>query len=92
VDDIPLADVRRFEADFLGYLRHTHKEILTTIAENTWNDDVVAQLESVIEEFKRQFKGEGKELRINEPAAKEMEEGVESRESVKRVTRPKQQG
>ena len=92
VDDIPLADVRRFEADFLGYLRHTHKEILATIAENTWNDDVIAQLESVVEEFKRIFKGEGKELRINEPAAKEMEEGVETRESVKRVTRPKQQG
>ncbi len=89
VDDIPIGDIRRFEAEFLQYLRHTHQEILATIAENEWNDDVVTQLESVIEEFKRLFKGEGKELRINEPPAKEMENGVETRESVRRVTRPK---
>ena len=92
LDDIPIGDVRRFEAEFLQYLRHTHKEILTTIAENTWNDDVVTQLEAVVEEFKRQFKGEGKELKINEPPAKEMENGVETRESVKRVSRPKSDG
>jgi F-type H+-transporting ATPase subunit alpha len=92
LDDIPLGDVRRFEAEFLQYLRHTHKEILTTIAEGEWNDDVVTQLEAVIAEFKRLFKGEGKELRINEPPAKEMEEGVETRESVRRVTRPKSDG
>ena len=89
MDDIPIGDIRRFEAEFLQYLRHTHQEILATIAENEWNDDVVTQLESVIEEFKRLFKGEGKELRINEPPAKEMENGVETRESVRRVTRPK---
>ncbi|OLB75674.1 MAG: F0F1 ATP synthase subunit alpha [Actinobacteria bacterium 13_2_20CM_2_71_6] len=91
LDDIPVADIRRFEVEFLSYLRHTHKETLAAIADGTWDDDVVAQLEAALDEFKQIFRGEGKELRINEPAAKEMENGVETRESVKRQTRPKKQ-
>src|SRR6266545_1651762 len=91
LDDIPLADIRRFEGELLQYLRHTHKETLAAIAGGQWDDDIAAQLESALDEFKQIFRGEGKELRINEPAAKEMEEGVETREAVRRQTRPKRQ-
>src|SRR5207248_11323040 len=35
VDDIPRADVRRFEADLLGSLRHTPQEILSTRPQHT---------------------------------------------------------
>ncbi len=92
LDDIPIGDVRRFETEFLRYLRHTHKETLTTIAGNEWNDDVVAQLEAAIEEFKRQFQGDAKDLKINEPPATEMDADAETHESVKRVSRPKSGG
>jgi F-type H+-transporting ATPase subunit alpha len=89
LDDIPISDIRRFETEFLQYLRHTHKEILAAIADGTWDDDVVSQLEAALDEFKQIFRGEGKELRINEPPADQMENGVETRESVRRHTRPK---
>jgi F-type H+-transporting ATPase subunit alpha len=84
VDDIPVADLRRFEGEFLQYLRHTHKDTLVSIAGGTWDDDVVAALEAAIEEFKQMFRGEGKQLRINEPPATELGEGAETHESVQR--------
>jgi F-type H+-transporting ATPase subunit alpha len=89
VDDIPVADIRRFEREFLDYLRHSHKDTLSAIAGGTWDDDVTAQLDAAFDEFLQIFRGEGKELRINEPAAKEMENGVETREAVRKQTRPK---
>jgi F-type H+-transporting ATPase subunit alpha len=88
VDDLPVSDIRRFESEFLQYLRHSHKDTLAAIAGGDWNDDIVAQLDAALEEFKQMFKGEGREQRINEPAAKELEDGVETREAVRRHTRP----
>src|SRR4029450_11632459 len=41
----PLPEIRRFESEFLQYLRHAHEGILATIAGNEWNDDVVAALD-----------------------------------------------
>jgi F-type H+-transporting ATPase subunit alpha len=89
VDDIPVGDIRRFEREFLDYLRHSHKDTLDAIASGTWEDDTVAALDSAFDEFLQIFRGEGKELRINEPPAKEMENGVETREQVRKQTRPK---
>jgi F-type H+-transporting ATPase subunit alpha len=92
VDDIPVADIRRFEREFLDYLRHSHKDTLTAIAGGDWSDDITAQLDAAFDEFLQIFRGEGKELRINEPAAEEMENGVETREAVRKHTRPKAPG
>jgi F-type H+/Na+-transporting ATPase subunit alpha len=89
VDDIPVGDIRRFEREFLDYLRHSHKDTLDAIASGTWEDDTVAALDSAFDEFLQIFRGENKQLRINEPAAKEMENGVETREQVRKQTRPK---
>ena len=41
-DDSVYVWIRRFESEFLGYMRHSHKETLDTIAGGTWNDDVIA--------------------------------------------------
>src|SRR3989440_3735775 len=89
VDDIPVADIRRFEREFLDYLRHSHKDTLAAIAGGTWDDDTTAGLDSAFDDFLQIFRGEGKELRINEPPAKEMENGVETREQVRKQTRAK---
>src|SRR5262249_32104146 len=48
LDDVPIGDVRRFETEFLRYLRHSHKSTLDQIAGNTWNDDIVAALDGAI--------------------------------------------
>jgi F-type H+-transporting ATPase subunit alpha len=89
VDDIPIGDVRRFEREFLDFLRHSHNGILTSIAGGDWNDDIVEELTNAIEEFKPGFKGEGRKVQVNEPPAKELEEGAETRESIRRVAPPK---
>ena len=85
LDDIPVAEIRRFETEFLAYLRHSHAGILATIAANDWNDDVVTSLDDAIAHFKQMFlSADGKPI-VNEDPAKAMEEGVETKEAVKRV-------
>jgi len=92
VDDIPVADIRRFEREFLDYLRHSKKDMLAAIAGGDWSDDITGQLDAAFDEFLQMFRGEGKEQRINEPPAEEMENGVETREAVRKHTRPKSTG
>src|SRR5215207_8552309 len=48
LDDIPIAEVRRFETEFLQYLRHAHQGALAAIADNDWNDDIVTTLDEAI--------------------------------------------
>jgi F-type H+-transporting ATPase subunit alpha len=85
LDDVPIAEIRRFESEFLAYLRHAHAGVLATIAGDEWNDDVVTSLDEAIVHFKQMFlSADGKPI-INEEEAKAMEEGVETKEAVKRV-------
>src|SRR4051794_34493808 len=44
LDSIPVSEIRRFETEFLQYLRHSHNGVLVTIAQNEWSDDVVTTL------------------------------------------------
>jgi F-type H+-transporting ATPase subunit alpha len=87
VDDIPVADIRRFESEFLQYLRHSHAGVLQAIADNDWNDDIVTSLDEALGHFKQMFLGGGGDMRVNEEEAKAMAEGVETQEKVRRVKR-----
>ncbi|HXF03334.1 MAG TPA: F0F1 ATP synthase subunit alpha, partial [Arthrobacter sp.] len=59
LDDVPVEDVTRFEADFLSHLRH-RSSVLTTIAQtNLLEDSTVDELKSQIADFKQGFFGEG---------------------------------
>jgi F-type H+-transporting ATPase subunit alpha len=85
LDDIPVGEIRRFETEFLAYLRHSHAGVLATIAANEWNDDLVVSLDEAIANFKQMFlSADGKPV-VHEDPAKSMEEGVETKEAVKRV-------
>ncbi|HML51233.1 MAG TPA: F0F1 ATP synthase subunit alpha [Propionicimonas sp.] len=54
-DDVPVADVLRFEQEFLAYLKH-HTEVLTVIGETgKFDDDTQAAAEEALEAFRRQF-------------------------------------
>lgn len=56
LDDIPLGDVRRFEAEFLSFVKSQHDEVLQSIRDTK---DLVAdneaKLKDVIEKFKKGF-------------------------------------
>ncbi|GAB4103045.1 F0F1 ATP synthase subunit alpha [Micromonospora taraxaci] len=83
LDDIPVGDIRRFESEFLQYLRHKHAGVLAGIADNQWNDDIVGSLDNAITEFKQVFLGKGDERRVNDAPAAPLE-GDENRETVTR--------
>ncbi|MEO3771897.1 F0F1 ATP synthase subunit alpha [Micromonospora sp. B9E7] len=83
LDDIPVGDIRRFESEFLQYLRHKHAGVLAGIADNQWNDDIVGSLDNAISEFKQVFLGKGDERRVNDAPAAPLE-GDENRETVTR--------
>jgi F-type H+/Na+-transporting ATPase subunit alpha len=87
VDDIPVGEIRRFESEFLQYLRHSHAGVLQAIAANDWNDDIVASLDEAIGNFKQMFlAGEGG-MKVTDEEAEAMGEGVETQEKVRRIKR-----
>lgn len=56
MDSIPVADIRRFEAEFLDYISRSHASIFEVISSSReLSDDTVAALEKAIETFKSQF-------------------------------------
>jgi F-type H+-transporting ATPase subunit alpha len=89
LDDIAVNDIRRFEAEFLEHLRHNKKDLLATIANNNWEDDIIAQLTEAINEFKGDFAAHERDRQVNEAPAEAMEEGEEAQERVRRVSPPR---
>jgi F-type H+/Na+-transporting ATPase subunit alpha len=63
LDDVPLADVKRFETELLDHLRR-NTAVLTTIAETgKLSDEVEEQLAAAIDDFRNGFlKGDGTPL------------------------------
>jgi len=56
MDSIPVADIRRFESEFLEYVARSHASIFEVISSSReLSDDTVAALEKAIEAFKNEF-------------------------------------
>jgi len=56
LDDIPVADIRRFERDLHDYIQHNAKQIFDTIVETgTLPDDTVEELKKAVAEVKQEF-------------------------------------
>ena len=56
LDDIPVAAVRKFEDEFLEFLRNSKPEVLGAIKEKqALDDDLKAKLNGAIDEFKKSF-------------------------------------
>ncbi|MFV2012078.1 MULTISPECIES: F0F1 ATP synthase subunit alpha [unclassified Micromonospora] len=83
LDDIPVGDVRRFEIEFLEYLRHSHKGTLDSIAALNWDDEIIATLSDAVEKFKQMFLSKDPAPMVNEAPAEALE-GEQERESVTR--------
>ncbi len=87
LDDIPVGDVRRFEREFLDWMRRHRAEVVTGIAStNELSDDAVESLKGAVAEFKPQFLAGETGIRINEAPAAPLE-GDEDHEKVTREVR-----
>ncbi|WP_341717369.1 F0F1 ATP synthase subunit alpha [Micromonospora sp. FIMYZ51] len=85
LDDVPVGDVRRFETQFLEHLRRKHSATLQAIADNKWDDEIIATLDAAVTEFKQGFLGREDERSINEAPAAPLE-GEAEHETVTRYS------
>ena len=71
LDEVPVEDIRRFDAEFLDFIGRDHKELFEVIrTTRDLSDDTVAGLEKAVTEFKRGFRThEGTMLINDEPVA-----------------------
>lgn len=75
LDDVPVEDIRRFDAEFLDYVERNKTEILDAIRSTSdLSDDTVSVLESTIEEFKRQFSTSSGQLLVNDESVGALED------------------
>jgi F-type H+-transporting ATPase subunit alpha len=71
MDDVPVEDIRRFEAEFLDYLQRNESGIYDAIRETgDLKDDTVVALKDAIDTFRGQFEKTGGELLVTEEPAK----------------------
>jgi len=70
LDPVPVDDVRRFESEFLDYLRREHRGILDGIRESgTFDDDTETALVDAYDKFVEQFEtSEGESIKIGKEA------------------------
>ena len=83
LDDVPVADIRRFEAEFLDFVGRERSGIYEGIlSSGKLEDDIVSQLEDAIGKFKEQFTPSSGESLVNEPTPEPLEE--EGQEAIRR--------
>jgi F-type H+-transporting ATPase subunit alpha len=89
LDDIPVADISRFETDLLDHIAHEHSGIYDSILETgKLEDDTISTLEQVVENFKKSFDSRDDATTVNEAEAEASAKDDEGNESVKVRKRP----
>ena len=85
LDDVPIEDIRRFEAEFHDYVSRDHSDLLDSIGSTGQiTDDDTAALENAVDTFKQQFvTASGQPLVKDEPVAA-MGEGEEDLTKIRR--------
>ncbi|MEJ6494307.1 MAG: F0F1 ATP synthase subunit alpha [Actinomycetes bacterium] len=67
LDDVPVEDIRRFDAEFLDHIDRNHSAIFEAIRSTTdLTDENVSQLEMAIGDFKKQFRTTAGHSLVNE--------------------------
>jgi F-type H+-transporting ATPase subunit alpha len=83
LDDVPVEDVRRFEAEFLDYLQRNEAGIYAAIRETgDLKDDTVVALKDAINTFRGQFEKTGGELLVIEEPATPLPPGEVQPETI----------
>jgi F-type H+/Na+-transporting ATPase subunit alpha len=86
LDDVPVEDIRRFETEFLDYLRRNQAGLLTSVKESReLTDDNVTTLQESIDRFRRTFEVTGGQLLVSdEDAVPALSDGDVEREGISR--------
>ncbi|MGY2065037.1 F0F1 ATP synthase subunit alpha [Blastococcus sp. SYSU DS0619] len=84
LDRVPVADVRRFESEFLDYVARGDNAVYESIQQSKkLEDDAVSSLERAVENFYGQFTTtDGESLTANEPEAEAMDASERGQERV----------
>ncbi|GII61623.1 ATP synthase subunit alpha [Sphaerisporangium krabiense] len=89
LDDVPLEDIARFEAEFLDYVATKYKGLLDGLRETgEINDDTVTTLKEAITEFKKTFQTSSGELLVKDEPVTPLEADEVGQEKVVRHVRP----
>ncbi|HEX6934444.1 MAG TPA: F0F1 ATP synthase subunit alpha [Streptosporangiaceae bacterium] len=92
LDDVPVDDISRFEADFLDYLRRSHAGILQTIRESlALAEDTVTTLKDAVAEFRKGFETSSGELLSGEDEESEPLESEGQETITRRVPKPQKE-
>jgi len=85
LDDVPVADIGRFEAEFLDFIAHRRPGIYDAIKEsNDLSEDTVTALKDAIDEFRRGFETSEGQLLVSEEPAEPAEDADIAKEGVPR--------
>jgi len=84
LDDIPVADIRRFESEFLDFVGRQHQGIFDEIRQTRQlGDETVSSLEGAVDAFYGQFTtSEGESLQLHEAEAEAMDASERGQERV----------
>jgi len=84
LDKVPVAEVRRFESEFLDHIARNHGGVFDEIRQSrALGDDAVHGLEAAVEEFYGQFQtADGETLRVKEDEAEAMDASERGQERV----------
>jgi F-type H+-transporting ATPase subunit alpha len=86
LDDVPIEDIRRFEAEFLDYVKRTESAVLDTIRETgKFEDDTATKLKDLVTELKKTFETTNHGLLVEDETVEAIDEGDVEQEKITRV-------
>jgi F-type H+-transporting ATPase subunit alpha len=85
LDDVPVEDIRRFESEFLDYLRREQDGLMTSIRETReLTDDNISTLGDAMGRFRNTFEKTGGELLVSEESVTPLGDDEDQQEAIKR--------
>ncbi|MFF0310137.1 F0F1 ATP synthase subunit alpha [Streptosporangium sp. NPDC004379] len=88
LDDVPVEDIRRFEAEFLDHLERNNKGLFDGIRETKeLSDDAVTTLKDAITEFKKTFETASGELLVRDESVAALDAGDVGQEKITKHVR-----
>ena len=86
LDDVPVEDIGRFEAEFLDHIQREHTGIFDAIRETgDLSDDTIEALKDAVTEFRKGFETSSGELLVRDEPVKPVAEAEIEHEGVARV-------
>jgi F-type H+-transporting ATPase subunit alpha len=91
LDDVPVADVARFESELLDFIARSHGGIYDAIRETgDLSDDAAVKLKDAVDEFRRGFQTGSGEMLVNDEPAEPLDESEVQQEKVRKHVDPPQ--